>query len=292
VGVGFRRRCRAIAVKLELMVPPQPLKTVEFVDVNTAKRDNSFSPPFLALPGLYLCCILVTALLSIRMPGGAYYRVFGICPPVAALGMVFDNAALIIGAFVVVGTPWWYLVGRIGGSGLGRQPSLVSPLAGAAIAIFTCFVSTSISFGVFKEDMQEHDMDAGAIVQYALIFLLCLGALAAALYSLAATLFAGKESLCLDGYKLCSGGRIRPPAKPMTDDERLAPAFLRVLGLLLCDLRGKAFTSEPAGLRNSKLARDLCTGNLPSREAAKECSPRRKPCSGGCIRLPASPKGL
>jgi hypothetical protein len=86
------------------------------VSVNTARSDERFSPSSLILPGIYVGTILLTTVISIGTPGGAYYRIFGTCPLVASLGMVYDNAAIIVGAFLVVGTPWWYLVGRIGWS--------------------------------------------------------------------------------------------------------------------------------------------------------------------------------
>lgn len=164
------------------------------MSVNTAGSNERFGPPSLILPGIYVGTILLTTVISIGMPGGAYYRIFGTCPLVASLGMVNDKTAIIVGAFLIVGTPWWYLVGRIGWSARKRMSGLLSPAVGALIALFTCFVASSMTLGVFKQDIRDGGVRGIAIVQYLLVALLCCGALASGVFALVSAVSPVRES--------------------------------------------------------------------------------------------------
>jgi hypothetical protein len=164
------------------------------VSVNTGKSDEPFGILSLVLPGVYVGTILLTTVLSIGTPGGAYYRVFGVCPLVASIGMVYDSTSVIVGAFLVVGTPWWYLVGRIGLSGYRRARGPLSAAVGVAIAGFTCFVTGSMTSGVFKQDIRDSAVKGWVIAQYWLVALLCFGALVSGVFSLVAAVTPARES--------------------------------------------------------------------------------------------------
>lgn len=117
----------------------------------------------------------------------------GLCPPVASLGMVVDNDAVIVVSFLLVGTPWWYLVGRIGWDGYQRSQGLLQPIVGAAIAGFTCFISTSMTLDQIKSDIHNNALNSATVTQYSLVALLCTGALFSALLALIAA-FTSRES--------------------------------------------------------------------------------------------------
>ena len=159
--------------------------------MDTARGIRWSSTRYLILPGIYVATIVLTAALSANTPGGAYYRIFGICPPVASLGMVFDNAVVLVGAFLLVGTPWWYLVGRIGWDSYDRRHGVLASLGGAAIALFTCFVSSGMSRDVFRHD---GPFTTAMIAQYWLVALLCLGSLISMLFALGAAFRPTRES--------------------------------------------------------------------------------------------------
>jgi hypothetical protein len=163
--------------------------------VNTARGIRWFSTRYFILPGIYVATIVLTTTLSAKTPGGAYYRIFGICPAVASLGMVFDNAVVLVGAFLLVGTPWWYLVGRIGWDSYDRRHGVLPPTVGAVFALFTCFISTAMTVGAYRGDIHDGAFRNAAIAQYWLVSLLCLGALVSMLFALWAALTPNKRIL-------------------------------------------------------------------------------------------------
>jgi hypothetical protein len=147
-----------------------------------------FRNQHLILPAIYVIAVFLTTALSASTPGGAYYRILSLCPPVASLGMVVENDGVIVAAFLLLGTPWWYLVGRIGWDGHERRRSFVSPVVGALIALFTCFVSTGMTIDPLKQDIHDGSLRSGAVSQYLLVALLCVGALLSVFLALAAAL--------------------------------------------------------------------------------------------------------
>jgi hypothetical protein len=144
--------------------------------------------PLLILPAIYVVDIFLTAVISAGTPGGAYYRIVGIGPVAGAVGMVYDSTAVIVIAFLLSGTPWWYLIGWIGWNSRKRRTSRGSSGLGAIIALFTCFVSTSITLGNLKQDIHDKLLTSGVIFQYSLAVLLIFGALISTFYAIMATL--------------------------------------------------------------------------------------------------------
>ena len=134
-------------------------------------------PAFLIMPAIYVGTIAVTYTLSIGTPGGAYYRIFGLDPLAAIFGMVYDNAAIIIGVFLLTGTPWWYFVGRLTLAGKRR-------VFGGLLALFTFLIVISATLDPLKQDLHNGVLSSAVMFQYSLTALLCLGALTSAVYGL------------------------------------------------------------------------------------------------------------
>ncbi len=151
------------------------------------------TPPLLILPAIYIATILLSAFLSPATPGAAYYRVIPVCPVAGVFGMAFDSDAWMFAVFLLLGTPWWYFIGRIAWRNYTRQRGVQHPLVGSAIALFTSFIATAMSLDVFKRDFNDGLVDGMVFVQYFLIALLCLGALVSTLSALAAAFDPGKE---------------------------------------------------------------------------------------------------
>ena len=164
------------------------------MDVNPATNKDLFRSQYLILPGIYVIAVFLTTVLSASTPGGAYYRILSLCPPVASLGMVVDNDAVLVAAFLLVGTPWWYLVGRIGWDGHERRRSFLSPAVGALIALFTCVVSVGMTLDPLKQDIHDGALRAGAVSQYLLVATLCIGALVSVFLALVAVVSPCKPS--------------------------------------------------------------------------------------------------
>jgi hypothetical protein len=57
------------------------------LNVNRATGNGLFRKQYLILPAIYAIAVFLTTALSVDTPGGAYYRVLSLCPPVASLGM-------------------------------------------------------------------------------------------------------------------------------------------------------------------------------------------------------------
>lgn len=144
------------------------------MNVLTRRRDW-LRARYLLLPAIYVVAVVLTAMTSISKPGGTYYRIIGICPPAGSVGMVSENMFVLVGAFLLLGTPWWYAIGRIGWDSRQRNTTLGRSLRGAAISLLTCLVS-----GGWTHDTYLHDHDParsiGMVAQYWLVSLLCLGA--------------------------------------------------------------------------------------------------------------------
>lgn len=162
--------------------------------MDAATVSRSFRNQTLTLPGVYVVAVFLTTALSRGTPGGAHYRIFSVCPPVASLGMVVDNEVVIVGAFLLLGVPWWYLVGRIGWDAHERRRSLLGSGVGALIAGFTCFVSTGMTLAPLKQDLRYGAFPIGAISQYSLVALLCVGALLSTLVALITAVTPGRQS--------------------------------------------------------------------------------------------------
>ena len=75
-----------------------------------------------------------------------------------------------------------------------RMSGLLSLAVGALIALFTCFVASSMTLGVFKQDIRDSGVRGMAIVQYLLVALLCFGALASGVFALVSAVSSVRRS--------------------------------------------------------------------------------------------------
>ena len=154
------------------------------MDKDSAENHRRLISRHLILPGVYVGIVLLTYAIARATSGGAYYRILGLCPPAGSVGMVFENEAIIVGAFLAVGTPWWYLVGRIGWDAHEHRRGPLSPIVGAAICALTCFVSTAMTVEAHRQDVRDAALNNTALAQYWLVAVLCLGALASTAFAL------------------------------------------------------------------------------------------------------------
>ena len=139
--------------------------------------------PLVVLPTIHVILVALSMFLSINIPGGAYYRIFGVDPFSAMFMMVYDGTLAVIVFILILGTAWWYFIGRIGWeSSQGRMSRLGAGL-GALLTLFFGVIGVALSKGVVYEDIHDGALSAGAILQYVLAGLLCLGAFVAAGYS-------------------------------------------------------------------------------------------------------------
>lgn len=139
--------------------------------------------PLLLLPGLYVLLVTFTMLQSARVAGGTYYRILGVNPAAAAVGMASDGG-LFYGFLLVFGTFWWFYIGYIGWKSWDGSVSRLSSALGAIISL----VSVALGMGLTQDTFRHDDitLSVGAVIQYASVGVLCLGALAATISSMIA----------------------------------------------------------------------------------------------------------
>jgi hypothetical protein len=117
---------------------------------------------------------------STKVPGGTYYRIFGVNPIAAAVGMVSEGA-LFFGVLLVFGTFWWFYIGWIGRKSWEGSVSRPSSALGAVLSLLSALAGVGLTHSIPGNDASA--LQVGAVVQYAFVGLLCLGAVAAAIYS-------------------------------------------------------------------------------------------------------------
>jgi hypothetical protein len=145
-----------------------------------------FGLSLLILPAVHVSLIVLTILLSLNTPGGAYYRLLGVDVLAAPVLMVNENPIIINAVFLIFGTAWWYFIAKIGwASNNGRMTRLGSGL-GALLALTFAVIGTGMSRDVLYEDFDAGQLSVPVILQYALIAAICFGAFISAIYSIVA----------------------------------------------------------------------------------------------------------
>jgi hypothetical protein len=144
--------------------------------------------PVVVLPSLHAVLCFLTLLVSRRTPGGAWYRLVGIDFPLFAFAMPlrgFDGELAVFAIVLLLGTSWWYLIGRVGWSShIGRLRS-----SGATVlALSVSLIGPAIWADTFHRDIREAALKGVALtdavrLQYLLVGLLCIGALLSAISS-------------------------------------------------------------------------------------------------------------
>jgi hypothetical protein len=135
------------------------------------------------LPLIHVLLVILSMFLSVNTPGGAYYRLFGADPISAMVLMVYDGTPVVIGFILILGTGWWYFLGRIGRESSQGRLSRFGAGLGALLTLFFGTTGILLTKGVINEDIQERTLSAGGLIQYVLVGLLCAGAFVAAYYS-------------------------------------------------------------------------------------------------------------
>jgi fumarate reductase subunit D len=142
--------------------------------------------PILALLTLYVLLVAFTIVCSVNVPGGAYYRILGLCP-VGMIGMVYEGPKLDV-VLLVSGAAWWLLIGVIGWTSKNRMISRTPALLGALVCLVSAVMSVALTLSPLSEDLHDGNLSLSAILQYGVAAILFLGAVAATIYSAAVAL--------------------------------------------------------------------------------------------------------
>jgi hypothetical protein len=144
------------------------------------------------LPAIYSLLALFTILISTTAPGGAYYRIIGVNPLAAMVGMVSEGA-LFYAALLIFGPAWWFFIGAIGAT--SRRGGIRRPIAGlgALLSLAFAFGATAMTKSALDEDLRGAGMSAVAVIQYALVGALIWGALVVTFQSTKAAVARGRS---------------------------------------------------------------------------------------------------
>jgi hypothetical protein len=144
---------------------------------------DAFALPLLILPTIHVLLVTLTIILSSNTPGGAYDRIVGVDPLGLGVLMIFDGTLAVAGFFLIFGTAWWYFIGRIGWESSQGRLSRFGAGSGALLTLFFGATGVILTKSVVNGDIRGGTLSAGAIIQYVLVGLLCVGAFVAACYS-------------------------------------------------------------------------------------------------------------
>jgi hypothetical protein len=142
----------------------------------TTRAKPRIEPLLLLLPGLYAATVLLTFALSLDTPGGAYYRIIAVNPLAALFMWRVQNDIALTAVFLVIGLPWWYLVGRIGSEGTRRSYSRLRLGLGALFCASILLLGSSVTIDTLKQDARDNFVTGAVMLQYALVAALCVGA--------------------------------------------------------------------------------------------------------------------
>jgi hypothetical protein len=144
---------------------------------------DAFALPLLILPTIHVLLVTLTIILSSNTPGGAYDRIVGVDPLGLGVLMIFDGTLALAGFFLIFGTAWWYFIGRIGWESSQGRLSRFGAGSGALLTLFFGATGVILTKSVVNGDIRGGTLSAGAIIQYVLVGLLCVGAFVATCYS-------------------------------------------------------------------------------------------------------------
>jgi hypothetical protein len=141
--------------------------------------------PLVALPALHALLVAFTMLVSLSVPGGAYYRIFGVDPLAAAVGMVYEGAVF-YAVLLLAGTAWWFFIGMIGWKSINRNMGRPVAIIGALLSLLSSLVGITMTKDVLYQDLHRGLLSLTAIFQYAGVGMLCLGAFVVTIYAVIA----------------------------------------------------------------------------------------------------------
>lgn len=120
------------------------------------------------LPTVYVSLVVFTRILSAKEPGGTYYRVLGVNPLAAAVGMVYEGG-IFFGVLLIFGTAWWSLIGVIGQETRNGNRSRLSAALGAFLSLFSGVIGAVLTNGVLYRDLHDSGLPVWALLQYACV---------------------------------------------------------------------------------------------------------------------------
>lgn len=134
----------------------------------------------LPLPSLYVLLVGFTMIQSTRIAGGTYYRILGLNPIAAAVGM-FSDGLLFYGVLLIFGTLWWFYIGYIGRRSWEGSVSRLGSAFGGFVSLFSAALGVGMTDVTFRGD--DSALQVGPLTQYAGVGMLCLGAIVVTIYS-------------------------------------------------------------------------------------------------------------
>jgi len=98
------------------------------------------------------------------------------------VGMISEGI-LFYGVLLVFGTLWWFYIGFVGRKSWDGNVSRLSSALGVLVSGCSATICILMTKDAFYQDRDAGTLSLGAIFQYAGLGMLCLGAIAVAIYS-------------------------------------------------------------------------------------------------------------
>ena len=125
--------------------------------------------PIAVLPSIHLLLVVFTMTVSATQAGGAYYRIFGVDPLAASVGMVYEGP-IFYATLLIFGTAWWWFVAYCGWKTKDRG-------GWAVLSVLVSLLSVSVVVALTVAPLREDALSVAALLQYLGVGTLCLGTL-------------------------------------------------------------------------------------------------------------------
>jgi hypothetical protein len=114
--------------------------------------------------------------------------------------MTLDGDLKLFVLFLLLGTSWWFIIGRSGWSSQNRMIGRVSSAMAAILGFGVASAAASMCADTFLHDIREGALTGAVSLQYLLIGLLCIGALASGISSAKAALTKRNRNLATHSF--------------------------------------------------------------------------------------------
>lgn len=142
--------------------------------VPAADRDHrAFDLQLIILPAVHAFLFILAGLVSLWSPFGLS-PVFCVDLPIS-LPLVAREDLRTVLLVAILGTGWWYFIGRIGWLSRRGRISTLGSMLNALVIVFVCGIGTIAIVGQFSQSFHDERFSLAVIGLYALAGMLLLG---------------------------------------------------------------------------------------------------------------------
>jgi hypothetical protein len=132
--------------------------------------------PTAILPALHVLLCALAGFLEMRRQD-AWFRMIGIDPPCFVIIWWMTDQFRAFAFFLILGTAWWYAVGRLTWASNNRRFGGPGSTLTTLFALVVVWAGISGTVGAIQQEVADGTLSVWVVIQYALIALLCVGAI-------------------------------------------------------------------------------------------------------------------